>query len=298
MPWQRLLETPEPLPARPLADWYAQLVERLGGRPASFELALLGGRLAPSPGLAFFVGYQAALRALWPAAPRTPGALCVTENRSVRPAELQTRLDGEALHGRKDFVTAVEAAAWMLVAARAEGPGEAPRLALCVVRAGSAGVRLEPLPALPLMPEVGHGRLHLDGVGCEVLEGDGWDDYVKPFRTLEDLHVLTAVTAWQLGIATLHGWPQALRLRLLALLVGCSEVARQPARAAASHVLLGGLFAQQAALRDEVNAAFASGSAELAAVWQRDQRLLEVARGAREKRLDKALASFARRKDA
>ncbi len=34
----------------------------------------------------------------------------------------------------------------------------------------------------------------------ERLAGDGWDDYVKPFRTLEDVHVFAAVapgcSAW------------------------------------------------------------------------------------------------------
>ncbi|CAD5105970.1 acyl-CoA dehydrogenase middle domain-containing protein [Zestomonas carbonaria] len=292
MPWQRLLETRDRLPAAALDDWFAALRDRLGGAPTPFELALLGGRLAATPGLAFLAGYQAALRALWPSAPASLGALCVTENKSVRPADLQTRLDGLVLNGRKDFVTAADAADWLLVAARDEAPGEAPRVALGVVYNGAAGVRIEILPALPLMPDISHGRLYLDGAHCERLAGDGWDDYVKPFRSLEDLHVLCAVTAWQYGIADEHGWPQELRLQLLGLLAGCAEVARQPVRAAASHVLLGGLYAQQVALLSQIDAAFAAGPAELASVWQRDQRLLDVASGARSKRLEKALGSF------
>ncbi|MCY1279218.1 hypothetical protein D9M68_251400 [compost metagenome] len=293
MPWQRLLETRDRLPAAPLDEWFTALRERLGGAPAPFELALLGGRLAATPGLAFLAGYQAALRALWPSAPASLGALCVTENKSVRPADLQTRLDGLVLNGRKDFVTAAEAADWLLVAARDEPAGEAPRVALCVVYNGAHGVRIETLPALPLMPDISHGRLHLDGAHCERLAGDGWDDYTKPFRSIEDLHVMIAVSAWQYGVACDHAWPQALRLQLLGLLAGCAEVARQPASSATTHVLLGGLFAQQAALRPQLDAAFAAGPAELAAVWQRDQRLLDVASGPRAKRLEKALASFA-----
>ncbi|AYC34133.1 acyl-CoA dehydrogenase family protein [Pseudomonas cavernae] len=294
MPWQRLLETRDRLPASPaLEEWYAALLDRLGEAPSPFELALLGGQLEASPGLAFLAGYQAALRALWPSAPATLGALCVTENKSVRPADLRCRLDGLTLNGRKDFVTAADAADWLLVAARDEAPGSAPRVALCVVYRGAPGVRIETLPALPLMPDISHGRLHLDGAHCERLAGDGWDDYTKPFRSLEDLHVMAAVSAWQYGIASAHGWPQALCLSLLGLLAGCAEVARQPAGSAATHVLLGGLFAQQAALRAQIDAAFAAGPAELAAVWQRDQRLLDVASGPRAKRLEKALAAFA-----
>lgn len=290
MPWQHLLAPQPRLPAAALDLWYASLLERLG-EASAFELALLGGRLAATPGLAFLAGYQGALRALWPSAPAALGALCVTENRSTRPADMATRLDGLTLRGRKDFVTAAEAADWLLVAARTEAAGEPPRLALCVVHNGAPGVRIEPLPALPLMPDIGHARLHLEQAQCELLAGDGWEAYVKPFRTLEDLHVLTAISAWLLGIAQEQAWSQDLRLRLLGLLAGCAEVARQPAAQPATHLLLAGLFAQFAALQGELDSAFAAGSAELAAVWRRDGKLLEIARGPRAKRLEKAWAA-------
>ena len=71
-----------------------------------------------------------------------------------------------------------------------------------------------------------------------------------------------------------------------------AEVVRQCPSAAASHVLLAGLFAQFAALRGEVDAAMATGPAEWSALWQRDGKLLEIARTAREKRLEKALAAL------
>ncbi|MGH8354083.1 MAG: acyl-CoA dehydrogenase, partial [Pseudomonas sp.] len=183
MPWQRLLKTADRLPVVPaLDDWYAALLARLGEPPAGlapFELALLGGRLAATPGLAFLAGYQGALRALWPSAPTSLGALCVTENKSTRPADLRTRLEGLTLSGRKDFVTAAEAAAWLLVAARDEAAGAAPHLTLCVVYSGAPGVRIEALPALPLMPDIGHARLHREQAHCERLAGDGWEAYVK-----------------------------------------------------------------------------------------------------------------------
>jgi len=296
MPWQRLLKTADRLPVVPaLDDWYAALLEHLGEPPAGlapFELALLGGRLAATPGLAFLAGYQGALRALWPSAPTSLGALCVTENKSTRPADLRTRLDGLTLSGRKDFVTAAEAADWLLVAARDEAAGAAPHLSLCVVYSGAPGVRIEALPALPLMPDIGHARLHLEQAHCERLAGDGWEAYVKPFRSIEDLHVLTALGAWLYGVAQECAWPQALRLRLLGLLAGCAEAARQSATAPSTHLLLAGLFAQFAALRAELDAAFAAGPADWAALWQRDRNLLEIAGGPRAKRLEKALSAL------
>jgi hypothetical protein len=291
MPWQSLLERTERLPAQPLEDWFATLQVQLG-EVAPLQQALLGGRLAATPGLAFLAGYQAALRVLWPSAPAGLGALCVTENKSTRPADMQTRLSGLALTGRKDFVTAAEAADWLLVAARDEADGAPVHLSLAVVYRGAPGVQIEPLPSLPLMPDIGHARLHLDQASCELLAGDGWDAYVKPFRSIEDLHVLAALGAWLYGVGQDSAWPQSLQLRLLALLAGCAELTRQSPHAATSHVLLAGLFAQFAALRPELDAALAAGPSTWAALWQRDQNLLSIAASARAKRLEKALHSL------
>ncbi|MGE6791331.1 hypothetical protein SAMN05216206_0735 [Pseudomonas guineae] len=289
MPWQQLLSPQTRLPVAGLEAWYASLLERTS-QPAPLQLAVSGGRLAATPGLAFLAGYQGALRALWPAAPWTLGALCVTENRSTRPADMGTRLSALTLTGRKDFVTAAQAADWLLVAAREEEVGQPLRLALGVVHNGAPGVRIEALPALPLMPDVSHGRLHLHGAHCERLPGDGWDDYVKPFRTLEDTHVLAALTAWLFGVGQDSAWPQALQLRLLGLLAGCAEVARQCPSKADSHLMLAGLFAQFDSLCGELDSAFAAGDAHWAQLWRRDRGLLSMAGSARGKRLQKAQA--------
>ncbi|KJK04401.1 MULTISPECIES: acyl-CoA dehydrogenase [Pseudomonas] len=291
MAWLQRLNDPQRHPlADNLAETYSRLLARLD--PVSpFELAVLGARAMPTPGLAFLVGYQAALRVLWPSAPASLGALCASERRSVRPADMQVRLTDLRLSGSKDFVTAGLDADWLLVAARSEAAGEAVQLSLAVVYPGEPGVRLEPLPALPLMPEVGHARLHLDQALCERLAGDGWDAYVKPFRSLEDLYVLSALCAWLYGVGQDNAWPQALQLRLIALLGGCAEGSRQCADAIACHLLLGGLFAQFAALKDEINQVLSTTPGDWATLWQRDQGLLEIASAARAKRLAKAWAN-------
>jgi len=290
MPWQNLLNRHERLPANPdLAEGFVTLLHQLG-TVTPFELAVAGGRLMATPGLAFLVGYQAALRMLWPSAPLSLGALCATEQRSLRPADMQTRLTDLRLSGRKDFVTAGDAAEWLLIAARSEAPGDAVSLSLAVVYPGEPGVRLEKLPAIALMPDISHGRLFLDNAQCELLAGDGWDAYVKPFRTLEDVYVLSAMTAWLYGIGQDSDWAQALQLRLLALLAGCAEVSRQAPNNAAGHVLLGGLFAQFEGLKGEIDQALADGPPHWAAMWQRDQAVMALAAGARGKRLAKALA--------
>ena len=201
---------------------------------------------------------------------------------------MQTRLDSQCLNGRKDYVTAGAAADWLLVAAREEAPGAAPQIALTLIHAGATGAQVEDLPTLGLMPDIGHARLHLQATPCTRLAGDGWANYVKPFRTIEDVHVLAALTAWQYGVGLESGWSESLQLRLLSLLAGCAEVARQAPSAATTHLLLAGLFAQQTALKAELDAAFASGPESWAALWLRDQGLLRVASQARAKRLENA----------
>ena len=292
MPWQTLLIRRDRLPANPdLGEGFATLLHLLG-TVTPFDLAVAGGRMMATPGLAFLVGYQAALRMLWPSAPLSLGALCATEQRSLRVADMQTRLHDLRLSGRKDFVTAGDAADWLLITARSEAPGDDPRLSLAVVYPDEPGVRVEKLAAIPLMPDVSHGRVFLDNALCELLAGDGWDAYVKPFRTLEDIYVLSAMTAWLYGVGQDSDWPQALQLRLLALLAGCAEVSRQAPNNPCGHVLLGGLFAQFEGLKAEINQALAEGPPQWAAMWQRDQAVMDLAAGARAKRLAKALAAI------
>ncbi|MFK5734252.1 acyl-CoA dehydrogenase family protein [Pseudomonas urmiensis] len=291
MAWLQRLNDPlrQPLAAS-LGQTYAAQLEHLG-TAAPFELAVLGGRAMATPGLAFLIGYQAALRVLWPSAPAALGALCATERRSVRPADMHSRLEGLRVTGRKDFVTAGLEAEWLLVAARCEAAGESAQLKLAVVYPGEPGVTLEALPTLPLMPEVGHARLTLQQAACELLAGDGWDAYVKPFRSLEDLYVLAALVAWLYGVGQESAWPQALQLRLLGLLGGCAEGSRQCADSVGCHLLLGGLFAQFHALRGELDQALAAGPEQWAQLWQRDHGVLALATAARDKRLAKAWAA-------
>ncbi|MCY1186179.1 hypothetical protein D9M73_270200 [compost metagenome] len=100
------------------------------------------------------------------------------------------------------------------------------------------------------------------------------------------------MTAWLYGVGQECDWPQGLQLRLLGLLAGCAETSRQPPTHPAGHVLLGGLFAQFEGLKTEVNEALAGGPQEWAAMWQRDQAVMDLAAGARGKRLAKALAAY------
>ena len=57
---------------------------------------------------------------------------------------------------------------------------------------------------------------------------DGWDAYVKPFRSIEDVHVLTAVSAW-LSTQRLPANTHAVAASATTLPMNCGSA--QPARA-------------------------------------------------------------------
>ena len=120
MSWQRLLGLDRLPTEGSLEDWHAAALARADGL-GTLERAVLGGRLAASPGLAFLAGYQAALRALL-AAPEGLGALCVTEAQRA-PGGPADPPGGLVLHGQRISSPLATAPSWWLVAARDEHRG-------------------------------------------------------------------------------------------------------------------------------------------------------------------------------
>ncbi len=289
MLWSTLLgPLPRSMQTQP-SNWFTELTQRTADA-STFERALLGGRLAATPGLAFLAGYQAALRALLPSAPQGIGALCVTEQRSSKAADIQTRLLNGQLTGQKDFVIGGDYAQWLIVLARSEAKQQAPRLTAVLVATDNTSVSLQSRSALPIVPDIPHSSVQFSLSPCMVLAGDGWNDFNKPFRTLEDGHVLAALCAWLYGQSLLDQWPQDLQLQLIALLAGLKETLQQPNKEAATHLLLGGILAQFASLQTLISQALSAHSSHATALaWQRDKAILEIARPARMRRLEVAL---------
>lgn len=262
------------------------------------DRAVLGGVAADRIGWAFLAGYQAALCALVPSRdPAQLAALCVTEAGGAHPRAVLSELraassGGYTLSGHKRWSTTVPHVEVLFVVARdgvdAEGR---PRLRVAAIDARRPGVRFEPMPAPPFVPEVPHGEVFLDGVAVddgELLPGDGYAQYVKPFRTIEDLHVNAAVLGYLLGAARRHGAPPSLGERLFCAIVCARTLAAEDPSAAAPHLALAGLLALVRPLVEELVAHLGSLSAEDAVAEHarlvRDLPLLGVAGKAREQR--------------
>jgi len=293
-----------------VAAWWARWRDRAARAATPAAQAIAGGFDADRVGWAFAAGYQAALRRLCPDLPAgTVAALCVTEEAGNRPRDIATRLEplepaeggGWRLSGAKRWATLGPAGSLLLVAARltdaADGVdserGARPRLKVARVPVPAPGLSVEPMAGIGFVPEVPHARLRFDGVAVAadaLLPGDGWDQVVKPFRTIEDLHVTLAVLAYLLREARARRWPAAIAERLAALMLLLAELGAAPPDAAAMQVALEGALQLAHALYAEAGTLFAAAGADDpgAARWARDQPLFAVARQARALRAERA----------
>jgi hypothetical protein len=247
----------------------------------------MGGFFADRLGFAFAAGYHAALRRLCPKLSADQGlSLAATEAGGAHPRAIATRLDDQnQLHGDKSWVTLAPHAEEIVVLAQSGSSGDRKQLVAVVVNARAPGVEIRPPTTTRFAPEISHAAVHFEGAPIlHRLEGDGWQDVVKPFRTVEDLHVHLALFGYLLGLARRAGFPQALVERLLALLTLSHQLARLDPKAAAVHVAVAGLLAEVRGVGEQLDTALALAPEAERLRFQRDRLLLDVAGSAREAR--------------
>jgi hypothetical protein len=274
-----------------LAAWWEMTAARRDAWSSTVDRAFAGGACADRLGFAFAGGYAEALRAL---VPTTTGicALCATEEGGAHPRAIQTRLDGGRLTGKKKWATiASHAEALLVVASIGNDPQGRNRLRVVRVPTGSRGVVLAPASAA-FVPEIPHASVEFDDVAvadADVLPGDGYDDYLKPFRTIEDIHVHAALTGYLIGVARRNSLPRETVDRLLALALATHAVATCDPKATATHLALAGVLDIAANLVVEVETAWRALPLDAERTrWERDRALLMVAGKARAARRDKA----------
>jgi acyl-CoA dehydrogenase len=269
--------------------------------PASIDRAIEGGLAAHTVGGAFLAGYHNALRALVPELPLDRAVcLCATEEGGVHPRAIQTRLEPEGsgfvLHGQKKWVTGGPLADLFLVVA-STGTDASGRNVLRLVRvqAGQPGVTLHPMPETPFTPEIPHAQVTFDRVAVAadaLLPGDGYDRYLKPFRTVEDVHVHAAVLAYVLSLARRFSWPHEPQEQLLALLAASRSIALSDPSARETHLALAGVLALARRFLVESKDHFKLLDDQTRATWERDSALLMVAERARTARTESAWKSL------
>lgn len=266
---------------------------------APFEAAVTVASRVDRLGLAFAAGYSAALQTLVPDV-ALPCALCVTEAGGTHPRAIEASLratedgSGYTLDGTKTFVTFGNLARTLIIAARVgEQAGGRPDLAVVRIPADRDGVSLQALPPTPFVPEVPHSRVDLQGVSvaaAERLGGDGYLEYVKPFRTVEDIHVYASAAAYFLGLGKRTRASRDFLAELVEVLVTLERLRESAPLDSIVHIAVHGVgrhldrLVNSAAFSEVWNAA----PAEERERWERDRRLLEVAGAARGARFSKA----------
>jgi acyl-CoA dehydrogenase len=280
------------------AAWWADHLERTRQIERPIDRAIVGATVVDRLGFAFAGGYAAALSALVPSLPReTLASLAATEDGGAHPRAIATELtkDGDALvlSGKKRWVTlGPDGGVVLVVARKAESAGkERPELVVVRVPSSAAGVTVTPLAHMPFVPEIPHAEISFDRVRVaagDVLPGDGYERYLKPFRTVEDLHVHAALLAWLSAIGARAAWPMPVRERLVSLLVAARALSSEDPSSAVTHVALGGVIATAQALLTELDPLWASAPEETRTLFARDRALLSVAGKARAARLAKA----------
>ena len=298
----RVLRAPVPPVHASIAAWWAVHRAEVRGLP-TIARAMIGGASADRLSWAFAAGYGAALRALVPDAllgEEDLAALAATEERGAHPKGILTELRRDAagalsLHGKKRWVTMAPEAQWLFVVARdvAAPPSASDRPVLRVVRVAraAAGVTVQTLPPTPFVPEIPHAEIALDAVAVgagDVLPGDGYDRYLKPFRTIEDIHVHAAALAWLGALARRPGFADAPVARISAVLAALHALARADPSAPTPHVALAGAIAGTESLLSDLDADWARAPAEVRARWDADRALFGVAGKVRAQRTARA----------
>jgi acyl-CoA dehydrogenase len=291
------------LDARPpaadtLAAWWAATTAIRAPFDAPIDRAIVGGAWADRLGFAFAGGYQAALQALVPEHGGI-GSLCVTETKGNAPKHIATTLvpagDDFELSGRKKWATAAPLATHLLVAATTGTDGEG-RNAIRLVRVATdaPGVTLVASSA-PFVPEIPHAEVTLDKVRvreADILPGDGYSEYIKPFRTIEDAHVHAALLGYLVGVARRHAFLREIVEQLVAAAVAMRAIALADPKSPMTHFALAGSIAQIGKLVAEIERAWEAAPDDEWTRWKRDRSLLNVAQAARATRRENAWASL------
>lgn len=271
----------------------------------SVDRALWGGLHADRLGYAFRAGYVSALHRLFAhagaAAPPGNACLAATEKGGAHPRAIETTLREEngvfLLRGEKTFATLASASDELLVVAT-RGKTDDGKNQLVVVRVprDANGVVIEDRPPTPFAPEIPHAMVRLEDVAVastNVLAGDGYEMWLKPFRTIEDTHVLASTVGYLAGVARAYGFDRPVLAELVAHAASLTDVGARNPSDPVTHVLLAGVFSSArklaASLDSEWHHKVAADERER---WLRDMPLLLIAENARTKRTESAFAAL------
>jgi hypothetical protein len=281
-----------------MRDWNGRLVAWSVRFPSPVDRAFVGGFHADRVGYAFAAGYQCALHAIDPTLPvERIASFCATESGGAHPRSIATSLveDGRGafvLTGSKRWSTMAPDADVLLVIAtrgkRADGQND---LVVVRVAADAPGVKRAAMETTKFIPEITHAEITFDETHVmpeAILPGDGYTQYLKAFRTVEDIHVHAAILGHLVRVARLYAWPQKFVQHAVALGVALRSVGTMPTESATTHIALAGVIDASRDLVEHSAEYWPRVDDDVRHRWQRDLPLLQVADNARTQRTERA----------
>ena len=249
-------------------------------------------------GLGFAAGYRSALQCLLPTlAVERWAAMCVTESGGNHPRNIRCRVDGQGVvAGEKSFVSMASYKPQLIVVASAGEQDGRPLLKAVLMDSQHENVSVQTMPPLPMVPEIEHGAVRFEQAQGQLLAGDGYADFSKRFRTIEDAHVLMGFISILVSLSYRHGLPARVTEQGISLLASTAQLYPDVGTAtddsAYLHLHLAALFEQFKALCAEFESHLSDLPEHLARDWLRDKKLFGVAKQAREARHQRALAAL------
>lgn len=275
--------------------------------PRPIEASIAAGFAADRVAWAFASAYQSALRTLRPQLPgEAPASFCVTEAGGSEPKNYRTVVrqtpGGVQLDGAKSWIATGPGHTVLLVLVRHDtAPDRAadgrPVLRVAEVDSRSPGVTLTPLTNPKLVPELPQAAGRFDTVALAagaLLDGDGHESFVRPFRTLEAIQVNAAVAAMLVREGRARGWDRRALERTTALLASFLTLASAAPLAASTEIALAGALDSAVQLHAEADRWLEACTDEFAVRWRRDRKLLAGMGATRTQRAERAWQRLAR----
>ncbi len=293
-----------PEAAKQFHAWRQIFYRATGDWPAPVDRAVIGGFITDCAAYAFAAGYCSALQSLVPELPKDKiTSFCVTEAKGAHPRAIKTTLSpvknkehAYSLNGEKKYITCADEAD-LILAAASEGIFEDGKNMIRMVKVDShaPGVTITPMEDIHLVPEISHGMVSFHDVAVkadDLLSGDGYLNYIKPFRTIEDLHVSAGILGYLFRIACQYDWDQAVRQTILSRIVMTRTLALSDTNSPAVHILTGDLLNRTATLFHRIEPYWETVDKNARDAWNRDKALMSIAQNARTQRLDTAWAFY------
>jgi len=296
-----------------MPEWHQHFLNITKDLPSTLEQAALGGRFSVNMSVAFSAGYQSAIQSLFKPDTRMLASLCITEKEGNHPRHIKSTLTEDKqswqLNGSKSFITGANDAKQLYIAVtEPPNPEELlnslteegtikhterfrPKVKMLSVPANLSGIKIHPMPALPFVPDISHGTAtfeHVNIQASKILDGDGYAQYVKPFRTHEDIHVLAAILGFRIGEALNSNWSQKSIEAHLMLLSSLLSLRTENFNEPITHLIFSGCRAQFSALIEQTDEEFKLHNPAGFNYWKRDKALLDVASKAHKVRTQRA----------